>query len=83
MRKASMLDTPEWLAVTAKAAKTDPYVALIDICICIPRLLERTDKLARVGAPASEFEGCSRKLGASNALANSRGLKLTSRPKVQ
>ncbi|KAJ4986095.1 C6 finger domain-containing protein [Stagonosporopsis vannaccii] len=48
MRKASLLDSPEWLAVTARAAKTDPYVALNDICICIPRLLERTDK---IGAP--------------------------------
>jgi len=47
MRKASMLDTPEWLAVTAQAAKVDPYVALQDICIAIPRLLERTDKLAK------------------------------------
>lgn len=45
MRKASMLDSPEWLSVTAKAAKVDPYVALNDICICIPRLLERTDRL--------------------------------------
>lgn len=45
MRKASMLDSPEWLSVTAKAAKLDPYVALNDICICIPRLLERTDRL--------------------------------------
>ncbi|KAF2126148.1 hypothetical protein P153DRAFT_388894 [Dothidotthia symphoricarpi CBS 119687] len=45
MRKASMLDSPEWLAVTTKAAKVDPYVALNDICICIPRLLERTDRL--------------------------------------
>ena len=40
-----MLDSPEWMAVTAKPAKIDPYVALIDICIKIPRLLERTDKL--------------------------------------
>lgn len=50
MRKASMLDTPEWLAVTTKAAKVDPYVALQDICIAIPRLLERTEKL-----PKSDF----------------------------
>ncbi|KAF2015382.1 hypothetical protein BU24DRAFT_176721 [Aaosphaeria arxii CBS 175.79] len=56
LRKASMLDTPEWLAVTAKAAKVDPYVALIDICISIPRLLERTDKLTRAKATAAEFE---------------------------
>lgn len=41
-----MLDAPEWMAVTAKASKIDPYVALIDLCIQIPRLLERTDKLA-------------------------------------
>ena len=50
MRKASMLDTPEWLAVTAKAAKVDPYVMLQDICICIPRLLERSDRLANGSA---------------------------------
>jgi len=49
MRKASMLDSPEWLAVTVKAAKVDPYVALQDICIGIPRLLERTDRLASGG----------------------------------
>jgi hypothetical protein len=53
MRKASMLDTPEWLAVTAKAAKVDPYVALQDICICIPRLLERSDRLASAPADAA------------------------------
>lgn len=56
MRKASMLDTPEWLAVTTKAAKSDPYVALIDICMGIPRLLERTDKLTRVNASSADFE---------------------------
>ncbi|KAL5115357.1 hypothetical protein ACEQ8H_006733 [Pleosporales sp. CAS-2024a] len=49
MRKASMLDSPEWLAVTVRAARFDPYVALQDICISIPRLLERTDNLARNG----------------------------------
>lgn len=56
MRKGSMLDSPEWLEVTTKAAKADPYVALIDICIAIPRLLERTDKLTRTMASAEEFE---------------------------
>ncbi|KAF1831236.1 hypothetical protein BDW02DRAFT_61816 [Decorospora gaudefroyi] len=56
MRKASMLDSPEWLAVTAKVAKVDPYVALQDICILIPRLLERTDKLARPDCPQSEID---------------------------
>jgi hypothetical protein len=40
-----MLDAPEWMAVTAEDATKDPYVALLDVCICIPRLLERTDKL--------------------------------------
>jgi len=55
MRKASMLDTPDWLAVTAKAAKVDPYVALQDICIAIPRLLERTDKLVK-GCPKEEVD---------------------------
>lgn len=56
MRRASLLDAPEWLSVTTKAAKTDPYVALIDICISIPRLLERTDKLTKSGASPEEFE---------------------------
>jgi hypothetical protein len=42
-----MLDAPEWLAVTTRAARFDPYVALQDICIGIPRLLERTDRLAQ------------------------------------
>ncbi|KAF2875274.1 hypothetical protein BDV95DRAFT_312715 [Massariosphaeria phaeospora] len=56
-RKGSMLDSPEWLAVTAKAAKIDPYVSLLDICICIPRILERTDKLAQPSAdPAADIE---------------------------
>ena len=41
-----MLDSPEWLAVTEKAATLDPYVSLLDICICIPRILERSDRLA-------------------------------------
>lgn len=53
VRKGSMLDAPEWMAVTASAAKSDPYVALIDICIRIPRLLERTDKLAANDSPAA------------------------------
>jgi hypothetical protein len=51
-----MLDTPEWLQVTAKSAKTDPYVALIDIAIGIPRLLERTDRLTTTAAPPEEFD---------------------------
>lgn len=56
MRKASFLDSPEWLEVTTRAARVDPYVSLIDICISIPRLLERTDKLGRTGATPEEFE---------------------------
>ncbi|KAF2187228.1 hypothetical protein K469DRAFT_569544 [Zopfia rhizophila CBS 207.26] len=56
VRKASILDTPEWLAVTSDDAKTEPWVSLMDICICIPRLLERTDKLTRAGASPDEFE---------------------------
>jgi hypothetical protein len=42
-----MLDSPEWLAVTAQAVDNGPYVSLQDICIGIPRLLERTDRLAQ------------------------------------
>lgn len=49
-----MLDTPEWLTVTVRAAKVDPYVALNDICIGIPRLLERTDKLAAAGSSSND-----------------------------
>jgi hypothetical protein len=56
MRKASMLDTPEWLAVTVKAAKVDPYVALQDICILIPRLLERTERLPGDGSSPGEID---------------------------
>ncbi|KAJ4333279.1 hypothetical protein N0V87_007753 [Didymella glomerata] len=56
MRKASLLDSPEWLTVTARAAKTDPYVALNDICICIPRLLERTDKIGSPNCPPTELD---------------------------
>lgn len=55
MRKASMLDSPEWLAVTVKAAKVDPYVALQDICISIPRLLERSDRLSN-GCSQAEID---------------------------
>jgi hypothetical protein len=67
MRRASSLDTPEWLAVTARSAKTDPYVALNDICICIPRLLERTDKLTHPATPPSETDAV---IADSQALAN-------------
>lgn len=56
LRRASMLDAPEWLEVTAESAKKDPYVALIDIAITIPRLLERTDKLTRSRAAPEEWE---------------------------
>ncbi|KAF2795589.1 hypothetical protein K505DRAFT_273010 [Melanomma pulvis-pyrius CBS 109.77] len=56
VRKASILDSPEWLAITSKEAITDPYVSLIDICIHVPRILERTDKLFRAGGSAEEFE---------------------------
>ncbi|KAH8704580.1 hypothetical protein GQ44DRAFT_831407 [Phaeosphaeriaceae sp. PMI808] len=56
MRRASMLDTPEWLVVTAKAAKADPYVALQDICIGIPRLLEQTDRITRDGSSQDEVD---------------------------
>lgn len=55
MRKASMLDSPEWLAVTVKAARFDPYVALLDVCIGIPRLLERTDTLSKSIPSPSEL----------------------------
>lgn len=51
-----MLDTPDWMTVTARAAKVDPYVALIDICVKIPRLLERTDKLDRPDCPQEEID---------------------------
>lgn len=51
-----MLDSPEWLAVTTRAAKVDPYVALQDICINIPRLLERTDRLAQAGSSQAEAD---------------------------
>jgi hypothetical protein len=67
MRKASMLDSPEWLAVTSRAAKVDPYVALNDICICIPRLLERTDALSTSDKPASALSSV---IADSQALAN-------------
>jgi hypothetical protein len=56
MRKASILDSPEWMVVTARAAKVDPYVALLDICIMIPRLLERTDKLNRPDCTQEEID---------------------------
>lgn len=56
MRKASMLDSPEWLAVTFKASKVDPYVALCDICIGIPRLLERTDRIVVGGSSATNVD---------------------------
>ncbi|KAF1934980.1 hypothetical protein EJ02DRAFT_439535 [Clathrospora elynae] len=56
MRKASMLDSPEWLTVTIRAAKVDPYVALQDICIHIPRLLERTENLAAGGSSQAEID---------------------------
>lgn len=51
-----MLDSPDWLAITAKAAKFDPYVSLVDICICIPRILERSDKLTITGASPDDIE---------------------------
>jgi hypothetical protein len=51
-----MLDSPEWLAVTEKAAQQDPYVALQDICINIPRILERSDKLPAAGADAEAID---------------------------
>jgi len=50
-----MLDAPEWLAVTAQEATSDPWVALVDIIIHIPRVLERSDKLSREGASADAF----------------------------
>jgi hypothetical protein len=56
VRKASILDSPEWLAVTAKEAKTDAYVAMVDVTIHVPRILERTDKLGRAGGTPEDFE---------------------------
>ncbi|KAF2204259.1 hypothetical protein GQ43DRAFT_409806 [Delitschia confertaspora ATCC 74209] len=55
LRRASMLDTPSWLAITAETAKISSWVALMDICIQIPRLLERYDKLTQGSSPSSEF----------------------------
>lgn len=70
-----MLDSPTWLTVTTKAAKLDPYVALLDICICIPRLLERTDKLSAPTSPStpSHTSDIDTLLADAQALAN-RGL---------
>lgn len=62
-----MLDSPEWLSVTTRAAKVDPYVALNDICICIPRLLERTDKIDTPECPPTELDSI---IDDSQALAN-------------
>ncbi|KAF2730650.1 hypothetical protein EJ04DRAFT_34818 [Polyplosphaeria fusca] len=56
IRKGSIFDSPDWLQVTADAAKSDPWVALMDLCICIPRLLERTDKLTTLAGDAEQFE---------------------------
>ncbi|KAF2652700.1 hypothetical protein K491DRAFT_33272 [Lophiostoma macrostomum CBS 122681] len=56
IRRASILDSPEWLEVTRSAATTDPYVSLIDICIHVPRILERIDNLTNTRAPTEEFE---------------------------
>ncbi|KAF2270279.1 hypothetical protein CC78DRAFT_197711 [Lojkania enalia] len=56
VRKASILDSPDWLEVTSRAAIADPWVSLMDICIRIPRLLERTDKLTRAGGTPEQFE---------------------------
>ncbi|ORY15122.1 hypothetical protein BCR34DRAFT_189074 [Clohesyomyces aquaticus] len=55
LRKASMLDSLEWLQVTS-TEKLNPWVTLMDICICIPRLFERTDALTRAAASPDEFE---------------------------
>ena len=66
-----MLDSPDWLAVTAKAAKFDPYVALLDVCIGIPRILERTDKLT---APGTSPEAVEKLIDDSQKLA-SRGFQ--------
>ena len=56
IRRSCTLDSPEWLEVTKAAAKSDPYVALIDICIHIPRILERMDTLTKIGASPEKFE---------------------------
>jgi hypothetical protein len=62
-----MLDSPEWLAVTTHAARSDAYVALIDICIHIPRLLERTDRLTHTNASPADFDQL---IADSQAIAN-------------
>ena len=51
-----MLDSPDWLAVTEIPAQQDPYVALLDVCICIPRLLERSDRLPATDTPQDAID---------------------------
>ncbi|KAF2107172.1 hypothetical protein BDV96DRAFT_617014 [Lophiotrema nucula] len=56
VRKASILDTPAWLAVTSRLSEPEPWISLMDLCICIPRLLHRTDKLEQNAGTPEQFD---------------------------
>ncbi|OCK77176.1 hypothetical protein K432DRAFT_304821 [Lepidopterella palustris CBS 459.81] len=55
-RKAIFLDEADWLQVTSEISKTDPWVALMDIAIEVPRLLESSDKLSAPTVPSKQVE---------------------------
>ncbi|KAF2003145.1 hypothetical protein P154DRAFT_111674 [Amniculicola lignicola CBS 123094] len=56
LRKAQMLAAPEWIKVTSQEAQLDPWVAIMDACIQIPGILERTEKAFRTGSSPPELE---------------------------
>ena len=59
-RKAVFFAEPKWLKVTEELAKQDPYVALYDIALQGPGILERFDTLSVADSIPADFAGLCR-----------------------
>ena len=59
-RKAAFFAEPQWLEVTKDLAHTDPYVALYDVALQIPGVLERADIISIADSIPADFAGLCR-----------------------
>lgn len=61
-RKAVFFAEPKWLEITSSLACHDPYVALYDISLQIPGVLEQTDSLSMMESMPADFGSSCREI---------------------
>lgn len=59
-RKALFFAEPKWLALTTELGQADPYVALYDVVVQVPGVLERADSLSTAESIPADFSGLCR-----------------------